>query len=305
MKQLYLKDHLEKLYPFKIIADLGGLTAAAKVLNLSQSSLSHTMKTLEEILETALLVRHARGITLTAEGEALYDFSKRIFHQADNVELKIKNFSKEHFGILKIATHETLATHVWPEFIQSISKIFPKLQVSLLSGRIDPIINDVLNANVDLALTVEPLNNSKLTCIPIYSGDFGFYTSFKDKRASVSISDLDDVPILTDSHAHFKQGMPIPQYLALAGLKLKQSFSLNSFEAAINLAATGTGMCIIPRKNAQRAVSEMKIKEIKVRDLKVKPFGSYTICASYLKSSQNKMIAPFVDELLNHLKGRS
>lgn len=302
MQQLYLKSHLEKLYPFKIIADLGTVTAAAKALGVGQSGLSHTIKSLEDILETTLFIRQPRGIELTCEGKILYEFSKTLFHQVDQVELQVKSSSEEQIGILKIATHETLATHIWPAFIKKTVKLFPHLEVSLTSGRVDPIIHEVLNGSVDLALTVEPLNNSKLVIEPIYKGEFGFYTYANDKRNSIALDELDNVPILTDNQAHFKQGMPIPQYLALSGFKLKRSFSLNSFEAAINLAASEVGICTIPKKNAMRAVSERKIKEVKVRGLKNKPFGSYTICATYLRSSQNKMIQPFVDELIKHIK---
>lgn len=300
--QLYLKDHLEKLYPFKIIADLGGLTAAAQALGVGQSGLSHTLKSLEDILDTMLFIRQPRGITLTAEGKILYEFSKTLFHQVDQTELQIKNTDKEQIGILRIATHETLATHVWPTFMKKTVKLFPRVEVSLTSGRIDPIIQEVLNGSIDIALTVEPLNHSKLAITPVYSGEFGFYTHIHDQRKLISVDELDEVPILTDNQSHFKQGMPIPQYLALSGLKLKRSFSLNSFEAAISLAASEVGICIIPKRNAVRAVSDGKIKEIKVRGLKNNPFGTYTICATYLKSSQNKMIQPFVSELVKYIK---
>ncbi|MFZ4715558.1 MAG: LysR family transcriptional regulator [Bacteriovoracaceae bacterium] len=302
MQQLYLKDHIEKLYPFKIIADLGGLTAAAQALGVGQSGLSHSLKSLEDILETTLFIRQPRGIALTAEGKILYEFSKTLFHLVDQIELQIKNTGKEQIGILKIATHETLATHIWPTFMKKAVSLFPHIEVSLTSGRIDPIIHDVLNGSVDIALTVEPLNDPKLLVTPIYTGDFGFYTFAKDKRKSISVRELDDIPILTDNQAHFKQGMPIPQYLALSGLKLKRSFSLNSFEAAISLSASEVGICTVPKRNAMRAVSEGKIKEIKVKGLMNKPFGTYTICATYLKSSQNKMIQPFVAELVKYIK---
>jgi len=302
MDQLYLKDHLEKLYPFKVIADLGGVTAASKMLGLSQSNLSYTMKALENSLQVKLLNRLPRGITLTPEGYILYEFSKRIFHQTDNVELKIRNLGDDEKTIIKIATHETLAIHVWPRFIKETTKLRPTLKISLMSGRIDSIINDLLNGNVDLALTVEPLANPRIVSTTVYRGDFAFYTSKDDKRKSINLKFLEQEQLLTDMQAHFRQGMPIPQYLALEGLKFQRSYSLNSFEAAINLASMGLGLCMIPRRNAQKFLDEKKIKEIKIIGLKYQSFGRYKICATYLKENQSNILLSFIDDLITFFK---
>lgn len=313
MKPLLLKDHIEKLYPFKIVCDLGGITAASRTLGLSQSSLSHTMKALEEILEVRLLNRLPRGVALTAEGEVLYEFSKRMFHQADNVELKVKNMSQKFHGVLKVSTHETLAIHLWPSFIQSLQAKFPGLKVSLMSGRIDAIMNDVLNSNVDVALTVEPFAHAKLVKAPVVEMDFGFYVAFKPEylesypvlqKKMVRIEDLDDVPILTDVHAHIRQGLTIPQYLSSSGLRMKNAFTLNSFEAAIHLCAKGVGVATMPRSAAKAALQEKKIRELKVRGLKAKPFGRSIIHVSYLKESKNRMLEPFIQEL-NQFVGKA
>lgn len=302
--QLLLKNHIEKLHPFRTIAEVGSLSAASKVLKVNQSSLSHTLKALEELLEVRLLVRHPRGTSLTPEGKILHELSKQILHQTDIAELKIRNFGLDSIGILKIGTHETLATHVWPPFIKKIALSLPNLDIALTSGRVDAIVNDTLNRNIDIALTVEPLRSPQLVSIPVYSGDFGFYTSVGDKRKTVTIDELGETSLLTDTHAHFRQGMAIPQYLALNGLPTTRLFDLNSFETAISLASCGVGTCVIPRRNAERAVTEKRIREVKVHQLKPRPFGEYRICASYRKDSQNKMILPVVDELVAFLRNR-
>jgi DNA-binding transcriptional LysR family regulator len=306
MDTYVLRNHLEKLYPFKIICDLGSLTAAATTLRLSQSSLSHTIKALEDILEVQLLQRLSRGTSPTAEGEILYEFSKKIFHECDNTELRIKNRDQNFYGVLKVSTHESLATHMLPGFIQRLSTKYPHLKINLISGRIDPIISDVKNANVDIALTVEPLANSKLIKVHLTHTDLAFYVSnsLKNleqypalKKKSVSVDELIGIPMLTDTHAHIKQGLPVPNYLTLAGLKTSNSYNLNSFEAAINLCAVGMGICTAPRTIAAQALKDKKIREMKVTGLKHKPFGRSQLHVSYLKESQNRMIPTFIEEL--------
>ena len=304
MQQFYLKDHLEKLYPFKICAELGSFTAASNMLNVSQPTLSVAIRTLEDILETPLFERKARGINLTEQGKILYEYSKSLFQHADGTELKIKSANSQSAGIIRISTHETLATHVWPKLIAKVKKSYPDLQVSLFSGRVDSIINDILNSNVDLALTVSPNKNPKLVIETLYKGEMGIYVAAKEtnlsnfpvlKKSRVKIEDLTNIPLLTDTQAHTRQGLSISQCIANAGIQFNNVFSVNSFETSINLAAEGLGYAVLPKRNVQAALSSNKLRELKITG--VKKLAEYEICATYLKSTSNNMVELFVEQL--------
>ena len=62
---------LTSLRSFVTIADVGGVTRAAGVLNLTQSAVSMQIKRLEEVLGAAVLDRSARTVALTAGGRAI------------------------------------------------------------------------------------------------------------------------------------------------------------------------------------------------------------------------------------------
>ena len=62
----------DKLKIFHAVAEAGNFTKATYALNLSQSAISRQIQSLEEELKTQLFERHARGLSLTENGEYLF-----------------------------------------------------------------------------------------------------------------------------------------------------------------------------------------------------------------------------------------
>lgn len=69
---------LTSLRSFVAIADAGGVTRAAGFLNLTQSAVSMQIKRLEEVLGCDVLDRSARKVGLTAEGEQLLGYARKM-----------------------------------------------------------------------------------------------------------------------------------------------------------------------------------------------------------------------------------
>ena len=62
----------DKLKIFHAVAEAGSFTSATVILNLSQSAISRQIQSLEEDLKVKLFERHARGLTLTENGEYVF-----------------------------------------------------------------------------------------------------------------------------------------------------------------------------------------------------------------------------------------
>ena len=86
-----LVKHLEKLEAFKIIAEVGKLSEAAKMVNLTQPSLTRLIQTLENATETTLFYRSRSGTILTPAGEELLIYANQVLNPLQDLELRIKN----------------------------------------------------------------------------------------------------------------------------------------------------------------------------------------------------------------------
>ena len=80
----------------------GSLTAAAGVLCLSQSALSHTMKKLELALGTDVWLREGRSLRLTQAGQYLLGIANRLLPQLDQAEERLHQYAQGERGTLRI-----------------------------------------------------------------------------------------------------------------------------------------------------------------------------------------------------------
>ncbi len=89
---------------FHAVASAGSFTHAGQMLTLSQSAVSRQISALEEDLSTPLFQRHARGLTLTDEGELLYGAVSDVLSRLAQAEEALKNVQAAPRGALKITS---------------------------------------------------------------------------------------------------------------------------------------------------------------------------------------------------------
>lgn len=107
MARLKLK-HIET---FLTITEEGGITAAAKVLDVSKASVSHNLQQLEKALNMTLFHRTTRQMSLTSEGQVFLTQCQRIKEDLSELEELVSNTRKAPSGVLKI--------HCNPHFVES------------------------------------------------------------------------------------------------------------------------------------------------------------------------------------------
>jgi len=129
----------DRLRVFHTVAEIGNLTHAGYVLNLSQSAVSRQISALESELSIALFNRHARGLVLTAEGELLFATTRSIFAQLSATTAQLAETNVNIRGTLKVSTSVALGS-VWlaprlPRFFKKCPDI--NLQLVLTDEEVD------------------------------------------------------------------------------------------------------------------------------------------------------------------------
>lgn len=120
---------LRQLRHFLTIGEEGSITAAARVLRLTQPALSRQIKALEDDLGTALLERGAHSISLTPAGETLMAEARKLIRAADAIIEKVKAA-----GIgepLRIGYAPSLAGDFLAIAIERFTQFHPRVRVSL------------------------------------------------------------------------------------------------------------------------------------------------------------------------------
>lgn len=120
---------LAALRALAAIADFGGVTRAAQLLNLTQSAVSMQIKRLEDALGLQLLDRSGRGVSLTSTGEQLLGYARRIIALNDEAVERLTD--SEYEGAITVAVpHDIVYPHV-PQVLRLFQSMYPRMQVQL------------------------------------------------------------------------------------------------------------------------------------------------------------------------------
>ncbi len=122
----------DKLRIFHAVASAGSFTHAGQMLALSQSAVSRQISALEEEILTPLFQRHARGLTLTDEGELLYCAVSDVLARLGQAEEALKNAQSAPRGSLKVTSSHGLGTYWLLPRLNEFLTEFPELQVHLV-----------------------------------------------------------------------------------------------------------------------------------------------------------------------------
>ena len=112
------------------IVEQGSMTAAGRVLNLTQSALSHQLRELEARLRSPLFVRTSRRMVLTPAGEQLAQIARGVLAQIDAFERQVLdgNFADAR-GVIRIATECYTAYHWLPAVLREFRDRWPNVEL--------------------------------------------------------------------------------------------------------------------------------------------------------------------------------
>ncbi len=142
------------LRSFVAVADHGGVTRAAGFLHLTQSAVSMQLKRLEELLGLELLDRSGRTIALTASGDQLLAYARRMIALNDEVISKLTDQAFEGEVVLGVP-HDIVYPAV-PRVLQRFNADFPRVRVQLVSSYSLQLKDMYQRGECDLILTTEP-----------------------------------------------------------------------------------------------------------------------------------------------------
>ena len=123
---------LTALRSFLTVAEAGGVTRAAGMLNLTQSAVSMQLKRLEEALGQSLLDRSTRTVTLTPAGEQLVGYGRRMMEINDEVFARMT--AADYQGELRLGVPHDIIYPAVPKILKRFAAAYPRMRVRLISA---------------------------------------------------------------------------------------------------------------------------------------------------------------------------
>jgi LysR family transcriptional regulator, putative pyruvate carboxylase regulator len=168
----YKGSRLKPLRAFCQVARLGSVSRAAEALFLSQPAVSLQLQALEREYGARLLERSGRRLTLTREGEALYELARPLVEGMDNLESSFRERVRGlDAGELNVAAGSSTILYLLPKIIEAFREAHPKVRVSLHNvtgaGGLDLLRSDAVDLAVGSMLDVP----ADLDYAPVYRFD--------------------------------------------------------------------------------------------------------------------------------------
>ncbi len=165
---------LRRLRAFLCLVEEGGFTAAAQKMGVTQSAVSHAIRSLQEDLGCRLLYRAGRKTHLTRQGEALKQRLDKLFYEFDQIRPALGALDDLDRGALRIGCTESASQHVLPGVLREFKECFPLYTVSVHPGDTPTLRRSLGNRQVDVVVGLLPGKDPMITAHSIFHDELAY-----------------------------------------------------------------------------------------------------------------------------------
>ncbi|QHJ00872.1 LysR family transcriptional regulator [Xylophilus rhododendri] len=244
----------------------GSLTAAAGVLCLTQSALSHAMKKLEKHLGTDIWLREGRSLRLTQAGQYLLAVANRVLPQLDLAEDRIRQFAQGERGTLRIGM-ECHPCYQWLlKIVSPYLAAWPDVDVDVKQKFQFGGIGALFGYEVDLLVTPDPLYKPGLHFEPVFDYEQVLVVARGHRLAGepyikprhLGEEVLVTYPVATDRLDIYNQ------FLMPAGVAPRRHKTIETTDIMLQMVASGRGVAALPRWLALEYADRMDVVPVRL-----------------------------------------
>ena len=292
----------DKLRIFHAVASAGSFTHAGQMLTLSQSAVSRQISALEEEISTPLFQRHARGLTLTDEGQLLFTTVSDVLARLDAAEEALKNNHCRPRGHLKITASHGIGAYWLLPRLKEFLKEYPEVEIHVV---MDDRELDLSQREADLAIRMRAPVQADLIQRKLFTVHYHMYASKEylaaHPRASTALEDIANHTIIVYGETAAPEIRDINWLLELYAKNFRAGskgsiIRINNVTGILQAVEAGLGIGVVPDYVAAEHPSLVPV----LPDVPALSFDLHLVYADALR--QSKRVAAFRDFLVKGSK---
>jgi len=271
-------DTIETLRTFVRVVETGSLSAVAREMNASQSTVSRQITSLEEHFGVRLFHRTTRHLSLTDDGENLHEHARSVLDMIEGMETALGQDKSSPSGHVRVATPVSLGL-ILMERVPDLMTRYPSLSVELVMDD-DP--GDMIERRLDLAIRSGEVVNQSL--IKRSLGEIARVAvaapEYLDRRG-VPLQPVD----LADHACIVHRVTPNDSEWRLVGgdgvvsVTVQGALSTNNHAAVRSAALGGLGIALLPEYQIVDDVLAGRLQQV-LPDYKSEPLPAYLVYPS-------------------------
>jgi DNA-binding transcriptional LysR family regulator len=281
---------------FTATADAGSLSAAARVLGLTQPTLSRQVAALEAGLGVVLFERIGKRLVLTDTGRRLLEPARRMAAAADALALAAAGTQGDGAGRVSLSATEAISAHLLPEVVARICRALPQISLAIVAS---DQLSDLQRREADIAIRHVRPKEPELICRSMGVMQAHFYASEAWLAANGPLhttGDLANVDLVG-----FEPIEGFIAHLAKAGISVpRERFRIVTANSVVlwEMVRCGLGVGIMLREIAERQAGMVRL----LPDVPGTPVPVWLV--SHRELHTNRRVRMVFDMLAEEISGR-
>ncbi len=286
-----------QLNTFKVVAKTLHFTQASQELNLTQSAVSHQIRSLEEELGVRLFFRDKRKVSLTSQGNRVLDYANRMLNQVDLMRREISENKDSLQGTIKIVAVPRSLNSPFPRIKQEFQSKFPEIELwfeAVLES--ETVFENVRKGISDIGFTTK--NEDFEDVLPIPWGKFEMLFVVGKNHRLADKKEIDLNELQNDEWIMFEEGSWLrrvtDELFSDHSFTPKKISDSNDGATVGALIKDGAGVGFLPSWGIIDVLEEGKLINIKLKKIKCETPLNMVISTT----NRSKLVSVLVDYLL-------
>lgn len=260
--------YYDALRTFVAVVEEGNFTKAAEKRLISQPSVSVHIQNLEKEFDTSLFVRSPKQLQLTTTGELLYERAKQILQIYETAKKEIMEHHYSAHLKLKIGASFTIGEYVLPDILEELYNIYPDLQLEVIIGNTNEVVEHVKLFHVDIGLIEGQCNEKSLTVTPFMKDELKIIAPYNhplSRSKDVSMEQLHNQTWISREKGSGTRAF-LDHVLRSYGLKAKNVISISSTHGVKEAVIRGMGLSLLSQYSITREINNHHLAAIPIQN---------------------------------------
>jgi len=241
-------------------------SVAAQKLDISQPSVSKTLKTVESNIGYKLFIRKGKKLIPTQEAEALHEHASLVTNQIKNFNYIVNTYKSRAADFINIGTTPSLANTIVPKIIKKYKETNPYTKFNLINLNSIDLIEDRYKPDIDITICFNAKEQNSFNNIVLKEGEHYLVSAKKYNLAKkISLEEITDLPYIeiTNLLSVYAKSS-IMHFLIENEINMNFYLKTDSYTSALAIINQGIGVAIIDDNTTQNANLDLvNISEIK------------------------------------------
>lgn len=255
---------------FYYVAKLGNITQAAQALYLTQPTVSHTIRLLEQELGCVLFLRSQKGVTMTPEAQKLYLHIAAAYEHIEKAEAEL--FAARNFqaGELRIGASETTLQQFLLPRLTAFKRSYPSIRLKIYSSTTPNALSELSKGLLDLAVLVTPAGyrDNAFQSMRLTSIRHGFLAGNRYaalQNHPIGLKELTAYPLISMTPNTLTRDS-MDKLFSTYHLVLEPDIELSSADLITPLVRDNLGIGFVPLLFAQPELEKGNVFQIRIKE---------------------------------------